>query len=269
MAYESFREKERAGWGAKADIYGDYTARITTQAIPTLLAKVRTRVGLDLLDICTGPGYAAGAATAIGARARGVDFAPEMVAAARRNFPACEFFEGDAQSLDLDDAACDAAVCPFGVFHLTDPPRAFAEARRILRPGGRYAFSQWCAPEESDLFRMVNGAIARHADMSRVEPAPDAFVYSDRDRSREAIGTAGFEDIEITEVSSIYHAPEGDFFDNVVRFSVRTPLVLETQDPKVVATIRNDVNEAAKDYISNGRQVVPVPSFVVSGMVPG
>lgn len=63
--FEDFREKERIGWGSKADFYKDHTALITTQAIPTLLRAVRARAGASLLDICTGPGYAAGAAHAI------------------------------------------------------------------------------------------------------------------------------------------------------------------------------------------------------------
>lgn len=264
--FEEFEAKEREGWGARAAIYADTTARITTQSIPMLLAAVRTRVGMRLLDICTGPGFAAGAAAAVGADADGVDFAPEMVSQAAANFPACRFFEGDALALPCDDAGYDAAVCPFGVFHFTDVPTAFVEARRILRPGGRYAFSQWCSPADSDLFRLMLGAIAKHADMSGVPPAPDAFAYSDPKVGRAALTEAGFVDIEVHHVPSVYHPPEGDFFDNVMRFSVRMPMIYDAQTPDVQTAIREEVNAGLAPYRSAAGIVVPAPAFVMSGV---
>lgn len=265
--YEEFTEKEKTGWGDRADSYRDTTARITTQAIPTLLAQIRVRVGLRVLDICSGPGFAAGAAAAIGASADGVDFAPEMVREAGGRFPDCRFFEGDAQDLPFDNDAYDGAICPFGIFHLTDVPRALSEARRVLRPAGRYAFSQWCAPAESDMFRLMMGTIAKHADMSATPPAPDAFIYSDRQRCRTEMQDAGFTDIQITEVPSVLHPPEGDFFDNVMRFSVRMPIIVDAQTPEIRARIRDEVEAGLAPYRSpSGAIAVPVPSFVVSGV---
>ncbi|MBF9060060.1 methyltransferase domain-containing protein [Rhodobacterales bacterium HKCCSP123] len=266
--FEEFRDKERSGWGSKADSYQDHTARITTQAIPTLLAAVRARAGAAILDICTGPGYAAGAAHAVCARAVGVDFAPEMVRAAKANFPHCTFMEGDALQLEFDDASFDAALCPFGIFHVTDPARAIAEAYRVLRLGGRYAFSQWCAPSESDFFRITMGSIAKHADMSVADPAPDAFALSDRERCRSLMEAAGFHDIEVREVPSVYHAPDGNFFENFMHLTVRGAMIVDAQTEEVVARIRQEMNTAASAYETADGVVVPVPSFVVSGRKP-
>jgi SAM-dependent methyltransferase len=42
-------------------------------------------------------------------------------------------------ALPLADATADAVILAYVLFHLTDPPRALAEARRVLRPGGRVA----------------------------------------------------------------------------------------------------------------------------------
>lgn len=263
--YESFREKERAGWGGKADFYKDHTALITTQAIPALLAAVRVRAGADFLDVCTGPGYAAGAAKAVCAHATGVDFAPEMVRTASNSFPNCTFIEGDALSLDFADGSFDAVVCPFGIFHITDPAQAISEAFRVLRPGGRYAFSQWCSPEESDFFRLALAPIAKHADMTVVDAAPDAFALSDRDRCRELMESIGFGDVEIYEVPSVYHAPPGDFFENMTLLSVRGNLIIDMQTDEVRALIREEMNAAAAPYVSDRGMIVPAPSFVVSG----
>ncbi|WP_165784461.1 class I SAM-dependent methyltransferase [Zhengella mangrovi] len=266
--FEEFSKKERKGWGSKANSYQDHTARITTQAIPTLLAAVRARAGATVLDICTGPGYAAGAAHAVCARAVGVDFAPEMVRAAKANFPHCSFMEGDALQLEFDDATFDAALCPFGIFHVTDPARAIAEAYRVLRPGGRYAFSQWCSPLESDFFRITMGSIAKHADLSVADRAPDAFALSDRERCISLMEATGFSDVEVREVPSVYHAPDGDFFENFMHLTVRGAMIVDAQADDVVARIRQEINTAASAYDTADGVVVPVPSFVVSGRKP-
>jgi ubiquinone/menaquinone biosynthesis C-methylase UbiE len=44
---------------------------------------------------------------------------------------------GDAQALDLPDASFDTVVCTLALCTIPDPRRAVAEARRVLRPGGR------------------------------------------------------------------------------------------------------------------------------------
>lgn len=269
MAFEDFRSQELRGWDKRANVYEGLTARATTQAIPALLTGVRARVGLQILDICTGPGFAAGAADAIGATAKGIDFAPSMVDTARQRFPQLEFRVGDALALEEPDAAYDAVICNFGVFHFTEPSLAFDEAYRVLRPGGRYAFSQWASPKESPLFSCVFGAIMKHADMSKVPPSPDAFAYSDHDKCRDSIAAAGFSDVEIIPVPSVYHTVSAEvFWEEFLQFSVRTPMIMDQQTDEVRAAIEADVAESISGYDTGGELAVPMPSFVVSAVRP-
>ena len=58
--------------------------------------------------------------------------------------------EADAMRLPFEDGAFDAVVCQFGVMFFPHNPPAFAEARRVLRPGGRLLFSVWDRIEEND-----------------------------------------------------------------------------------------------------------------------
>jgi ubiquinone/menaquinone biosynthesis C-methylase UbiE len=270
VSFEEFRSQELNGWDSRADGYEGITARVTTQAIPALLSGARVRAGLRILDICTGPGFAAGAADAIGATAEGIDFAPGMVQAARRRFPHLTFREGDALALKEPDGSYDAVICNFGVFHFTDPSLAFNEAFRVLRPGGRYAFSQWASPKESPLFTCVFGAIMKHADMSKVPPSPDAFAFSDHEKCRDAITTAGFTEVQVTPVPSVYHADTvAGFWKEFLEFSVRTPIILDRQTDEARAAIEASVVEAISDYASpNGELTIPMPSFVVSAVKP-
>lgn len=45
--------------------------------------------------------------------------------------------------LPLPDAGYDAVVSQEALLHVPDVARAFAEAHRVLRPGGRFAFTNW------------------------------------------------------------------------------------------------------------------------------
>ena len=266
MTFDQFRDKELEGWDERAEGYEGATARVTTQAIPALLSAIRARVGLRVLDVCTGPGFAAGAADAIGAVAEGVDFAPSMVAAAKARFPRLEFRIGDALALDEGDASYDAVICNFGVFHFTEPAVAFAEAFRVLRPGGRYAFSQWCAPAESALFARVFGAIRNHADMSRVPPSPDAFVYSDPQSCKRDLEAIGFRDIEIARVESTYYGQADKFWGEFMQFSVRTPIIMNQQSEANAAAIEGEITASVAEFDSAGALAIPMPSLVVSGV---
>jgi SAM-dependent methyltransferase len=51
--------------------------------------------------------------------------------------------EGNVMNLPLPDAGYDAVVSQEALLHVPDIARAFAEASRVLRPGGRFAFTNW------------------------------------------------------------------------------------------------------------------------------
>jgi ubiquinone/menaquinone biosynthesis C-methylase UbiE len=262
----SFADIERDGWNDRAQVYATTTARATTQAIPQLLGAVRPKFGDDLLDICTGPGFAAGAAAAIGCEVTGVDFAESMVGVAAKNFPACEFATGDAQALEFDDGTFDAALCNFGVFHFANPESAIREAARVLKPSGRYAWSQWWGPDKSPFFATVFKAVATYANMDIGLPeSPPPFRFSDTTLATSTMEDAGFDDIEITEVLIVLHAPALTFFDFFNRFSVRMTMVLDRQEPSVRERIECEIAAGLKKFDHGGTLQLPIPAFVVSG----
>ncbi len=266
---ESFKSIERDGWESRASVYRDATALATTQAIPELLRAVRSRLGMRLLDICTGPGYAAGAAEAIGCEVTGIDFAPAMVDLARETFPRCRFEVGDGEALDLRDAAFDAAVCNYGVFHFGEPEEAFAEAARVLVPGGRYAWSQWVGPDGCALMGTIMKSVKQHADMEvGLPPAPPPFRFSDPATAESAMREAGFEDIVIDRVPSVMHIPAGDFGAFFRRFSVRMGMLVERQEPAIAGRITDEISEGFEAFRSGNEWVVPAPGIVVSGRKP-
>ena len=64
------------------------------------------------------------------------------------------------RQLPFDDASFDAVVCQFGVMFFPDKAKAFAEARRVLRPGGVFLFNAWDRIEENEFADLVTQALA-------------------------------------------------------------------------------------------------------------
>lgn len=268
MEYDSFRDNERHGWSERAGCYDETTARATTQVIPALLDAARLYHGARLLDAGCGPGYAAGAAAALGARVKGVDFSAEMVAAARLRFPGLAFEVADIEALDEADCSYHSVVSNITLFHVTDPAKAIGEAYRVLEPGGWFAFSQWCAPSKSPLYRDLLGIVMAHVDITRANPAPDAFVLSDPDHAVALMAQTGFADIENNEIDTVLRAPGEDFYSFFLKFGVRIPLILSRQAESVQRAVRAEVNAHFRQYLRDGEIHVSMPSLVYSGIRP-
>src|SRR5215467_12587672 len=152
---EEFRDFEHRGWERAAAHYGKGFGELTQQSVEPLLDAVQADRGARLLDVACGPGYVAAAAAARGSSVLGIDFSAEMVAIASSQNPALEFQEGDAENLKLADSTFDIVVMNYGMLHLSQPDRAISEAFRVLRPGGRYAFTVWDLPERAVGFQIV------------------------------------------------------------------------------------------------------------------
>jgi demethylmenaquinone methyltransferase/2-methoxy-6-polyprenyl-1,4-benzoquinol methylase len=82
-----------------------------------------------------------------------VDFDEQMVrqGVARGGAPEIAWSVGDAQRLPLPDACADAYVIAFGLRNVTVIPKALSEARRVLKPGGRYLCLEFSRPPAKPL----------------------------------------------------------------------------------------------------------------------
>lgn len=265
MDYSAFRECERDGWSKRADLYGDATARATCQTIPKLLDLARLFPGAKVLDAGCGTGLVAANAKLLGAVAEGIDFSEGMVEQAKDQFPDINFSVGDVEDLPVQDETFDAVLSNIVLFHVTDPEKAMAEARRVLKPNGRFVFSQWLGPDRSECYRILFDVLGRHADMSRADPAPNAYVLSDEANVSEMMRRVGFTDIKSAIVENVLHAPGPSFFEFFMKFGVRVPLVLDRQEQDVQNTIRKEVDELTAPFLSDGVYKLPMPSVVFSG----
>jgi len=70
-----------------------------------------------------------------------------------------EWRQADAMQLPFADAEFDAVVCQFGAMFFPEKSKAFAEARRVLRPHGVFMFNVWDRIEENEFADAVTAAL--------------------------------------------------------------------------------------------------------------
>jgi len=102
--------------------------------------------------------------------------------------------QADAQQLPFDDASFDLIVCQFGVMFFPDKPRALAEAKRVLRPGGTLLFNVWDRIEDNEFADTVAAALGKlyAADPPRfLQRVP--YGYCDADAIARDLAEGGFE----------------------------------------------------------------------------
>ncbi len=101
--------------------------------------------------------------------------------------------QADAMQLPFDDASFDVVVCQFGAMFFPHRPTAYAEARRVLRPGGVFLFDVWDRLEDNEFADVVTDALATlfPADPPRfMDRVPHG--YFDRAAIERDLAEAGF-----------------------------------------------------------------------------
>ena len=265
MTPDAFWEFQRAGWDRAAAYYDEYWTD-TRLFVEPLIDAAGVRAGSRVLDVACGPGYVSEAAASRGADAVGVDVAPAMVQHARTRCPVLTFLEGDAQRLAFEDAGFDAVTMNFGILHLSQPATALAEACRVLRSGGRLAFTAWVEEGNAEA-QIVDAAIQAHALPVELPEGPSYYGFADHDAAARVLGETGFDadSLRMETVTVPWRVPTVELlFDAQVKAGVRVGAVLRAQPPERLRAIREAMAEGVARYADGDGFTLPIVARVIS-----
>jgi SAM-dependent methyltransferase len=255
--FAKFKAVQREAWSSFAPVEA-----MTTPPAAKLVKFAHIAAGQRVLDIGCGTGVVAVTAARQGAKASGLDLTPELLERARQNAAIAkvnvDFTEGDAEALPYPDASFDVVLSQFGHMFAPRPAVAVKEMLRVLKPGGRIAFSTW-PPEHfvAKTFELMTRYLPPPPPGSDL-PAPPA-LWGDPNIIRERLGAAVADvkfarDVVVASALSVQHyriAQEGTI-------GMMTKLVKSLQsDPDKLAQFRAEFEALAADVFEENTVRLP------------
>ena len=263
-----YRDFELAGWECAANAYAATFEGATRLYAEALLEAAGLKAGVDHLDVACGTGYLTELALQRGAKSIGVDFSAAMLSEAARLHPLVRFEQADAEALPFPDRRFDVVTVNFGMHHFPFPERAVAEARRVLRRGGRIALTVWATPEEHALYAIALEAVRVSGSASVSLPVPPHGALNTLAGCLSLLAMGGFKPVgehcslvrrtlHLDSVAELTHLIESG--------TVRLASLLRSQPQANRMAILRGLDAASARYQREGHLEIPVVAVLATG----
>ncbi len=175
--------------------------------------------------------------------------------------------QADALALPFEDQNFDAVACQFGVMFFPDKVQGYKEARRVLKPGGRFFFNAWDQISDNEFADVVTETLA-----TRFPQNPPRFLartphgYHDAGKIREELTMAGFASISIETTDDISRAPSPR--DPAIAYCQGTPLrnEIEALDPSGLEVATQACAQAVARRFGNGPVEARIRAHVITAI---
>jgi ubiquinone/menaquinone biosynthesis C-methylase UbiE len=199
------------------------------------------------------------------------DLNEPMLAQAQSALPGSrvKWRQADALALPFDAENFDVVACQFGAMFFPDRVKGFAEARRVLKPGGRFVFNVWDRIETNEFADVVTQALATvfASDPPRFM-ARTPHGYHDKDLIRSDLERADFTDITIEAVEHI--SPARSPREAAVAYCQGTPLrsEIEARGAPGLEAATDAAADALAQRFGNGAIEGRIRALVISAARP-
>ncbi|MFE0459189.1 class I SAM-dependent methyltransferase [Kitasatospora sp. NPDC058965] len=263
-----FDAHERRLWAGAAQAYAGSFAALCGATAGALLDAAGVGAGTRVLDVGTGPGTVAAAATARGAEVVAVDAEPGMVALAAANAPGAQVRQAVLPELPFADGAFDAVVANFVVNHVEDPWAALAELRRVVRPGGRVAVTIWSDAGNQSM-ALFNQALDEAGAERPVLPTLPVNFARTADGLRELLEQAGWTEVDSGEIAWTHRADPAAWWSGPAGGVANIGLVVTGQPAEAYARIKSAYDRLAAERVAeDGLLDLPAVALLASGTAP-
>jgi ubiquinone/menaquinone biosynthesis C-methylase UbiE len=188
------------------DLYDRFMGPLLFEPFAKIVAERAARFGpARILEIAAGTGIVTRALHEAVPTATIVatDINPAMLAHAAQQVRSelVSFEPANAQELPFDSDAFDLVICQFGIMFFPDKIAANREARRVLRPGGRYLLATFDALEQNPVPKAAGEAVASLFAQNPRYMERGPFSYTDAQAIEDDLRAAGFADVAIETVA--------------------------------------------------------------------
>jgi ubiquinone/menaquinone biosynthesis C-methylase UbiE len=191
--------------GSVPEIYDRFLVPLIFEPYALDLAgRVAATQPSDVLETAAGTGVLTRAIAprlATSARLIATDLNPPMLEQAKAkqsNDSRIAWQQADALALPFPDQSFDVVTCQFGAMFFPDKVQGYREARRVLKPGGRFFLNVWDRIEDNEFADVVTQALA-----TMFPSDPPRFLartphgYHDAEKIRAELKAAGFTDVSV------------------------------------------------------------------------
>ena len=246
------------------------TQRIAGAVSERMVAMLDPQQSWTVLEVAAGPGDTGFLAAGAVERLISSDVAPGMVDAARRRaaelgLENVEFRVMDAQRLELADDSVDGILCRWGYMLVDDPAQALAEARRVLRPGGRLSFAVWAEARRNPWASTLGRILLERGHVEAPEPgAPGMFALAEHERISALLRGAGFGEPAIEDVPLEFRYEDVDEFLGVqLDLAAQTGALMRSLPPTEFEIVRGELARRFEQFRDGDELVIPGVSVVV------
>jgi SAM-dependent methyltransferase len=209
-----------------------------------------------------------------GSVAHGLDLSPALIDVARRRHGAhgssVAFEVADMGTMAPPEQPYDRLISRLGVMFFNDPPAAFANLRRWLVPGGRFAFAVWGPVDDNSWMTATRAAVAEAIELPPIVPAaPGPFRYGDVTPLLSLLARAGFINVAVTDwrqalpIGSGLPAPDAAQFA-LASFSSFAEL-LSNAGGDAPAKARKGLTARFTPYEQEGVVLMPARVHIITG----
>jgi SAM-dependent methyltransferase len=279
MANETVQEQRERDYQFHLDIaekiaptWEKRRAQVEEYATPVrqwMLRELDPQEGDTILELAAGVGDTGfEAAEIIGGNGRLItsDLSPAMLDAARRRGDELGLGNVDyrvinAEDIPLDDESVDGVLCRFGYMLMPDPVAAFAETRRVLRPGGRVVLAVWGAMEHNPWIAIAGICLGQrgHLEPPPPPPAPGPFSMANAERVEGLLTDAGFAKVRTEEAHGKFVVADVDDYLGLISDTAGPiGLVLQGLGDHDRTAVRGDVEDALRRFaVDSGSYELP------------
>lgn len=177
-----------------------------------------------------------------------------------------EFETADGTDLPFDEEAFDAVICQFGAMFFPDKAQGFAEAARVLKPGGRFLFSVWDSLEHNTLMKLVHETVISLSPDNPATFIARPYSYADLTETKKTLEAVGFHGTDFFVQPRESRASSAK--DVMMGLVTGGPLAAELEQRGLTERGQKAVEAALRTTYGNGHINAPMQAIVVAASKP-